>query len=85
MKAFVARLDYPETLRRQHVTGVVRVNVALNASGHILSAQIIKSAHPTLDAIVLRAVRQTQFSRYVRTSRLTKRCSPPLPGEKTSR
>jgi len=61
MKAFLARLDYPVWLRQQHVGGVVKVRVSLDAAGHVLSVSIIQSVHPTLDAIVLAAVRQTQW------------------------
>src|ERR1700731_1419389 len=61
MKAFLARLDYPVSLRRQNVVGVVKVRVSLDAAGHVLSASIIQSLHPTLDAIVEGAVRQTKW------------------------
>ena len=61
MKAFLSRLDYPVALRQQNVTGVVNVRVSLDATGHLLSVQIIQSVHPTLDDIVLRAIRQTQW------------------------
>ena len=66
MKAFVSRLDYPASLRQQHVTGVVRVRVSLDAAGYVLSAQIVHSLHPMLDAIVLRAVRQAQWKPAIR-------------------
>ena len=60
-KAFASRLDYPESLRRQRVAGTVIVEVSLGAKGRVLSAELIQSVHPMLDAIVLRAVRQTQW------------------------
>lgn len=61
MKALVSRLDYPASVRQQNITGAVKVRVSLDATGRLLSAEIIQSVHPTLDAIVLRAVRQTQW------------------------
>jgi TonB family protein len=61
MKALISRLDYPAALRKRHVEGVVRVQVSLDAAGHILSAQILKSADPTLDGIVLGAVRRSPW------------------------
>ena len=60
-KAFASRLDYPESLRRQRIAGTVIVEVSLDATGRVLSALVIHSVHPMLDAIVLRAVRQTQW------------------------
>ena len=61
MRAFLSRLDYPVALRQQSVTGIVRVRVALDRDGHVLSARIIQSVHPTLDAIVLSAVNSTKW------------------------
>lgn len=63
------------------------------AKGRVLSSKIVKSLHPTLDAIVLRAVRIVQLKPAVKNVRqwlgnshsrlhlrdLTKRCSQPLP------
>lgn len=60
MAAFVSRL-YPPDLRRRHVVGVMRVRVSLDAAGHVLSAQVVKPLDPKFDAIVLRAVRHTQW------------------------
>ncbi len=60
MAAFVSRL-YPPDLRRRHVAGVMRVRVSLDAAGHVLSAQVVKPLDPEFDAIVLRAVRHTQW------------------------
>ena len=34
----------------------------MDAHGHIISAQILHAADPTLDAIVLRAVRETRWT-----------------------
>jgi TonB family protein len=61
MQPFVSRLDYPAALRQQHVTGVVIAQVSLDARGRLLAAKIVQSVHPTLDAIVLQAVRQAQW------------------------
>src|SRR5213083_632143 len=45
-KAFASRLDYPESLRRQRVAGTVIVEVSLDATGRVLSAEVIHSVHP---------------------------------------
>jgi protein TonB len=61
MAAFLARLDYPADLRRKGITGTMQVRVALDAAGRVASAEVIHSVHPKLDAIVLRAVRETRW------------------------
>ena len=61
MRALISRLDYPRDLRDKRVTGVVWVKIALDAEGHVTSAQILQSVDPVLDAIVLRAVRETPW------------------------
>jgi TonB family protein len=62
MEAFVSRLDYPASLRRQRVTGTILVRVSLDSGGHVLAADILKSLNPTLDNIVLRAVRNVPWT-----------------------
>jgi TonB family protein len=69
MKAFVSRLDYPADLRRQLVTGIVRVEISLNAQGRVLSSKIIHSVHPRLDAIVLDAVREAKWKAAIKGCR----------------
>jgi protein TonB len=61
MAAFLARLDYPADLRRQGITGTMQIRVALDAAGRVASAEVTHSVHPKLDAIVLRAVRETRW------------------------
>jgi len=66
MRAFVSRLDYPQSLRQHNVTGVARVKLSLDAAGHIRSAEIIQSVNPILDAIVLKAVQSTRWQPAIR-------------------
>ena len=69
MAAFVSRLDYPRELRHRHIQGVMRVRVALDAAGNVKSAQIVWSVHPILDAIVLRAVRESRWQPAIRAGK----------------
>jgi TonB family protein len=62
MRALISRLDYPRELRHKGVTGTVRVRVSIDARGHVTSTQIVQSIHPVLDAIVLKAVRETPWN-----------------------
>ena len=61
MRALISRLDYPRELRHKRITGVVWVQIALDADGRVTSATIVQSANPVLDEIVLRAVRETPW------------------------
>jgi TonB family protein len=69
MSALTSHLAYPPGLRRRHITGVVRVRVSLDATGRLLSAQIVQSANPALDAIVLRAVREVTWTPAIRAGK----------------
>jgi len=69
MRAFVSRLDYPANLRRRHVAGVMTVQVSLDANGRVVSAKVLQSVHPQLDAIVLRAVHETRWKTATRAGK----------------
>jgi TonB family protein len=66
MAAFVSRLDYPRNLRRRHVQGIMRVRVALDAAGRIVSARVVQSVDPVLDSIVLKAVHECRWQSAIR-------------------
>jgi len=54
----VGNLNYPERIRRENLTGRLRVLVALNPDGSVKEAQILKSSgHPVLDEAALEIVR----------------------------
>jgi len=62
MTAFIARLDYPESLRRLKVRGVMRVFVSLDEKGRVLEVRVLKSIHPLLDRIAINAVQRTRWT-----------------------
>ena len=62
MRSFASHLDYPRELRRRRITGIVRVRVEMDATGHVVSAQIVQRVHPVLDNIVLQAVLKTKWT-----------------------
>ena|SRR5438876_6800955 len=62
MGSFLSHLDYPAALRRRHVAGTMRVRVSLDAAGGVQTVEVLTSVHPSLDAIVLRAVRHTRWT-----------------------
>lgn len=54
----VGNLNYPERIRRENLTGRLRLLVALNPDGSVKEAQILKSSgHPALDEAALEIVR----------------------------
>lgn len=54
----MGNLNYPERIRRENLTGRLRVLVALNPDGSVKEAQILKSSgHPVLDEAALEIVR----------------------------
>ena len=54
----VGNLNYPERIRRENLTGRLRVLVALNPDGSVHETQILKSSgHPILDQAALDIVR----------------------------
>lgn len=54
----VGNLNYPERIRRENLTGRLRMLVALKPDGSVKEAQILKSSgHPVLDQAALEIVR----------------------------
>jgi TonB family protein len=62
MHAFISRLDYPASLRRQKIGGVMRVRVDIDASGQLQDVRVVQSIDPLLDRIVIAAVRKTRWT-----------------------
>lgn len=52
---------YPESLRREGVSGMVSVNVTVDEKGNVTSTSINKSTNPEFDAPALAAVAQWKF------------------------
>jgi TonB family protein len=61
MPAFIARLDYPASLRARHVGGVMRVQLSLDSDGRVLDVRIKQSVDPQLDRIMISTVRHTKW------------------------
>ncbi|MFQ5570693.1 MAG: energy transducer TonB [Rhodothermales bacterium] len=52
---------YPDSLQQRQVTGTVRTQVYLNAEGEPLAIMLIRSVHPTLDIMAMRATTQMRW------------------------
>ncbi len=53
----IGNLNYPERIRRENLTGRLRLLVALNPDGSVKEAQVLKSSgHPVLDEAALEIV-----------------------------
>jgi TonB family protein len=59
----VARVEpeYPETLKRLYVGGVVRIEVVVNAQGKVESAQLL-GGNPILGQSAIKAVKQWKYT-----------------------
>lgn len=59
----VARVEpeYPETLKRLYVGGVVRIEVVVNAHGKVESAQLL-GGNPILGQSAIKAVKQWKYA-----------------------
>lgn len=53
--------DYPESLRRAHVEGLVILEAVITADGAVEELRVLRSANPLLDRAVLDAVRQWRY------------------------
>ena len=54
--------DYPETLKRLYVGGVVRIEAVVNAQGKVESVQLL-GGNPILGQSAMKAVKQWKYSR----------------------
>lgn len=55
-----ASIVYPDSLRRdEEASGEVSLQVHIDSSGSIDAVQVLRSVHPTLDAIAMKAATQT--------------------------
>lgn len=52
--------DYPETLKRMYIGGVVRVEVVVNPSGTVESAQVL-GGNPILGQAAMKAVKRWKY------------------------
>ena len=53
--------EYPETLKRLYVGGVVRVEVVVDPSGKVASAQLL-GGNPILGQSAMKAVKQWKYA-----------------------
>jgi TonB family protein len=58
MKAINDELQYPEEAKTQNIQGRVIVRFIVGTDGSVLNAEVIKSAHPLLDAEALRVIKK---------------------------
>src|SRR5207248_2272507 len=54
------RPDYPVLAKEMHVSGLVRLQVVIAASGHVKSASVV-GGHPLLIASAMQAVKEWQY------------------------
>ncbi len=52
---------YPDSLRREGVSGMVSINVTVDENGNVVSTSVNKSSNPAFDAPALAAVSQWKF------------------------
>jgi periplasmic protein TonB len=52
---------YPETLRRDGVSGMVSINVTIDESGNVTNAVVAKSSNPAFEQAAVAAVSQWKF------------------------
>lgn len=55
----ISNISYPDSLRRQDVTGTVTLQMHVDTSGAVDAVEVIESVHPTLDAIAMKAATRT--------------------------
>ncbi len=52
---------YPASLRRQGISGVVKVEMVVDARGRVVNPRVIESAHPAFNQPALEAIAQWRF------------------------
>jgi protein TonB len=53
--------DYPESMKRQGVSGVVAVSIVIDETGTVISATVSKSSQPEFEAPAINAVKKWKF------------------------
>lgn len=59
--ALISKIVYEEELAKARIEGNVVVRFGINEKGEVESCRIVKALHPTLDKLVISAVRSTVF------------------------
>lgn len=60
-KSLYGKIKYPEIARKQKAQGTVVLSVYIDKNGDVISIEILKSAHPSLDKAAEDAVYETHF------------------------
>jgi len=53
--------DYPESMKRQGVSGVVAVTIVIDETGTVISGAVAKSSQPDFEEPAVRAVKKWKF------------------------
>jgi len=61
MESLLKAVVYPESAKRAGIQGKVFVSVVIGENGKIHSTELMKGAHPDLDAAALNAVNKISF------------------------
>lgn len=61
LKQGVENITYPDSLRQAGIGGTVRLQMHVDTSGSVDAIKVVESAHPTLDAIAMKAATQTKW------------------------
>lgn len=62
MESLLKAIVYPESAKKAGIQGKVFVSVVVNEEGKIISAEVLKGAHPELDSAALSAVNKISFT-----------------------
>jgi TonB family protein len=62
MAAIQKKITYPEIAKRAGIQGKVFVKAYVDENGNVVKAEILKTAHPTLDSAAVDAVMKTKFT-----------------------
>ncbi len=61
LEALMEHIHYPEVAREAGIEGTVFVQFVVDEAGAVRDAEVVRGAHPALDAAALEAVRKAQF------------------------
>lgn len=65
------RVHYPRAIREEGIEGTVEVNALINKQGQVVNTRLAESLHPTLDQIVVNAIKRTEFYPATRNGEVT--------------